>query len=722
MQRKHLFTGILSLALACAFVFTSCPVEGAKKPKAADAAAPIITNLGGDGVYEQDDDVALTFNAVSPDGGWLGWQWYRLPEIYAVADKGTMLDSQDSFGTESDMPPEEAVCTVTLGDPGVYNYVVEVTNNNAEAKGAKTATIRSPAVTVCVDDPDSPVKYPRITKHPDNGKQPEGEAILTVEASVTDGGTLSYQWYSNTANSNTGGTSLSGGTSATYTSAALKKGEHYFYVTVTNTNGGQTKSVTSRPAKIEIVAVPEANATVTLNATHQQYVRGFGGMDLTWGNFFEIKMNEYEKMFNPVSGLGLNIMRIIIEPGIKDDVAKTSVFTTHADWIDDVMANGNRPNYIEGVKLVNKHGGYVLASPWTPPSAWKSNNSINGGGHLPTSRWADYAAYLRSYAQEMYDRGAPIYAVSIQNEPNFTASYDGCEWTPQEMRDFFKQVGSFTATPTNVPGYGGGAATARVLIMNGESANTPAIHNEALADPVSRAAIDLLARHNYGNIGTLYGEDARYEKEMWMTEYNINSGNATLYPNDSTWNYVWPFINDIDLGIRQRNDNTFVWWALKRFYSVIGEGQYGTTEGVVLPRGYALSHYAKFAKEKFRIGAVVRGTLKDGTPVGASNVNNTNIDRNNTAAKVTAFLSPDGNELSVILYTPTGTDGTGGFDLGTVRINMPANFTVASASAMRSTSKAKGVTEEVILSADRTYAIVTLPRSEILSVRFTKKQ
>jgi len=719
MQRKYLFTGILSFALACAFLFTSCPVEGPKKPKLTNAGAPIITFLYGDGVYDQNVEIELKFNAVSPDGGWLGWQWYQLPEIYAIADKGTMLDSQDSFGTESDMPPDEAVCTVSLATPGVYNYVVEVTNNNAEVSGDKSTSTRSTAVTVCIDDPASAAKYPRIIRHPENGKQPEGEAILDVEATVPDGGNLTYQWYSNTANSNLGGTALAGGTSATYTSAALKKGEYYFYVTVTNTNGGQTKSVTSRPARIEIVAVPEANATVTLNANvKNQYVRGFGGMDIPWGNFFSITEAEYEKMYHPVSGLGFNIMRIMIMPENGEETDNTNPAATI-----DYYVNGDRPNYIKGAKIVNKHGGYLLASPWSPPPEWKSNGSILAGGSanlLPTY-YSAYANYLKGFAQAMADRGAPIYAVSIQNEPNYEGNYDGCHWTGAQMRDFFKAsgVGRFTE---GVGGWGGGKAIPRVLIMNGESANTPATNDEALTDATSRDFIDLIARHNYGNLATLYSNEQRYGKEMWMTEFNINSGNATNYPNDLTWNYVWTFLNDVDLTIRQRNENAYVWWALKRFYSFIGDGQYGATEGVVLPRGYALSHYAKFAKEKYRINAAVRGTLKDTTPIGASNVNNTNINRDNTAVRVTAFISEDGNELSVVMYTPTGSDGTGGHDLGTVKIDMPSGFVAVSATAMRSTSKAKGVTEEVILSADRKSAIVELPRSEILSVKFTKKQ
>ena len=61
-------------------------------------------------------------------------------------------------------------------------------------------------------------------------------AELSVEAVVNDGGTLSYQWYSNTAKSNTGGTPIGGAVSAKYEPLTDVAGTMYYYVIVTNTN------------------------------------------------------------------------------------------------------------------------------------------------------------------------------------------------------------------------------------------------------------------------------------------------------------------------------------------------------------------------------------------------------------------------------------------------------------------------------------------------------
>ena len=60
---------------------------------------------------------------------------------------------------------------------------------------------------------------------------------LSVEASVSDGGTVTYQWYSNNVNSNGGGTILKGATSNTYTVDTSKAGTTYYYVVAVNDHG-----------------------------------------------------------------------------------------------------------------------------------------------------------------------------------------------------------------------------------------------------------------------------------------------------------------------------------------------------------------------------------------------------------------------------------------------------------------------------------------------------
>lgn len=75
---------------------------------------------------------------------------------------------------------------------------------------------------------------------------------LTVVATL-DGYTLSYQWYKNTTNSNTGGTVISGATTNSYTpTLPSTAGTTYYYCIVTATNGTETLTATSDVAAITV--------------------------------------------------------------------------------------------------------------------------------------------------------------------------------------------------------------------------------------------------------------------------------------------------------------------------------------------------------------------------------------------------------------------------------------------------------------------------------------
>jgi len=669
---------------------------------------------------------ALQVKATVPDGGVLSYQWYTNTAFSVTG--GTAI----AGGTQStNMPDPEAL---KLGE----NVAFVVVTNTRTGQTVNTTSV--PAVITIV--PGRNAAAPRINTQPKDKLYFTGEALtpITVGAESLDRGTLKYQWYSNTSASIKGGTAVTTGTGATtaaFTPAVstASAGVSYYYVEVTNENDTvletKTAKIVSNPVKVQVAASgsPAANAYFTIDSsTKYQFIRGYGGMDVAWGNFPRATKEDTELMYDP-ERMGYNMLRIMIK----------------ADYVDpretvDMLVRGDRPEYFENVKIVNKYGGYVEGSPWTPPKDWKSNNSINGGGRLIPAYYKLFANYLRSFSQYMYDKGAPIYCVSISNEPNYVAGYDGCEWTPEEMRDFFIEVGHFT---TGIRGYGGGKETPYVLTVNGESANSPNINIQALSDPRSKAAIDVLARHIYGerttslwnsNKALITKKDADGNDvimEVWMTEHNINSANATGYYNDSTWNYIWRYLNDVDLVIRMNNENAFVWWASKRFYSMVGDGQSGTTDGAPLPRGWALTHYSRYSIDYTRIGleltsgrssATANGTAVTNIDGGYSVVNRSKDDMDNNSPRFTAFLSPDGNTISLVLWTPTLTNGTGGIDMGTIQFDFPAGFTAQGVSAHRSTSALDIFQpyDGIVLSADRKSAFITLPASQMISVKFTR--
>jgi len=81
----------------------------------------------------------------------------------------------------------------------------------------------------------------------------------------------------------------------------------------------------------------------------------------------------------------------------------------------------------------------VMLSPWSPPEFMKTNGSRVGGGRLKKECYADWAKYICRYIEEYRNRGISVTALSIQNEPNATQTWDSCLFKPDEERLFLKE-------------------------------------------------------------------------------------------------------------------------------------------------------------------------------------------------------------------------------------------------------------------------------------------
>jgi uncharacterized repeat protein (TIGR02543 family) len=115
---------------------------------------------------------------------------------------------------------------------------------------------------------------PVISVQPTGGaySQNAPASPLTVQASVGDGGTLSYQWYRNTDNSNSDGTLISGAVSSSYTPPTNSAGTVYYYVIVTNTRSGATAQAVSNASAVVVtggettgIVIPQGGTRININ-------------------------------------------------------------------------------------------------------------------------------------------------------------------------------------------------------------------------------------------------------------------------------------------------------------------------------------------------------------------------------------------------------------------------------------------------------------------------
>ena len=129
---------------------------------------------------------------------------------------------------------------------------------------------------------------PVITAQPQNAQYSVDDPAspLTVEANVTDGGTLSYQWYQSSDGSTDGGTKV-GTNSPSFTPDTSAEGTYYYYCVITNTNGEAyypTATVTTDAACIKVtkahshtpILVMGREATCTEAGSKAYYTCGCG--------------------------------------------------------------------------------------------------------------------------------------------------------------------------------------------------------------------------------------------------------------------------------------------------------------------------------------------------------------------------------------------------------------------------------------------------------------
>ena len=190
---------------------------------------------------------------------------YQISAITVVFTEGSTCSATQP-GTISKGTVSGGVITLTAdGDPatGETWYWQDAADGTVTSVSGKTRNVSAPgtyyirsykasetcwsaasSVTVAAEDFYTPSETPNITVQPSSGSATydKGDAAtaLSVTASVSDGGTLSYQWYSNTTATNSGGTLISGAESDTYTPSTATAGTLYYYCVVTNTLAGHT--------------------------------------------------------------------------------------------------------------------------------------------------------------------------------------------------------------------------------------------------------------------------------------------------------------------------------------------------------------------------------------------------------------------------------------------------------------------------------------------------
>ena len=128
-----------------------------------------------------------------------------------------------------------------LSIEGTYNYYVEVTYDGSGCDLARSNDLEVTVDSIPALDNDGDLVdstgTPLLSQEVCEGGTPETLSVEVI-SDPSSTGVFSYQWYSNTTNSNTGGIEIDGANSASYTPVSSPVGVTFYYVEVSQVGSG----------------------------------------------------------------------------------------------------------------------------------------------------------------------------------------------------------------------------------------------------------------------------------------------------------------------------------------------------------------------------------------------------------------------------------------------------------------------------------------------------
>lgn len=296
-----------------------------------------------------------------------------------------------------------------------------------------------------------------------------------------------------------------------------------------------------------------------------QIIDGFGGSDASYPT--DYTKAQADLFFSTKKGIGLSFLRAAAytEPGRRVRLCNT---------MREAVARGAK----------------VWASDWSPPAAWKSNHSEDHGGYLLPQHFQDYANFQTQYVKDVKSHcGVTLYALSVQNEPNFNAPYASADWTAENFHDYIlNNLG---------PTFAANDITTKIMIPE-ELSWAFGDASATIKDPNAAKYVSLMGVHDYGGTPTPYSPAQDQGKHLWETE--VSDFNAPDRRMDSALHYA----RLIHQALVNANVNAWHYWWL------IDSPNNRDNEDLTMPNGkptkrlYMMGNFSRFIRPGYyRIAA-----------------------------------------------------------------------------------------------------------------------
>jgi glucosylceramidase len=191
----------------------------------------------------------------------------------------------------------------------------------------------------------------------------------------------------------------------------------------------------------------ETQACIFVDPSHTfQTFIGIGGAitDAAAETFYKLPKDVQQKIlqayYDSTKGIGYTLARTNI--GSCDFSSGSYSYVADGDSSLKTFSIAHDEKFrIPLIRAAMKEAGGKLtlfASPWSPPAWMKDNHSLLHGGHLLPRfyhTWADYfVRFIHAYKKE----GIPVWAVTVQNEPMASQTWESCIYTADMEKDFVK--------------------------------------------------------------------------------------------------------------------------------------------------------------------------------------------------------------------------------------------------------------------------------------------
>lgn len=270
------------------------------------------------------------------------------------------------------------------------------------------------------------------------------------------------------------------------------------------------------------------DVTITVNdALKYQQIDGFGASLtdssawLLWNKLTRAQGKEAMQMlFSPTKGIGLSVLRqpmgasdFALSDYSYDDIPLGQPPSPGDPDLKHFSIDHDRAYIIPLLReaLALNPNLKIIASPWSPPGWMKTSGSMVQGALLP-SAYPALAKYFVRFVQEYESSGVPIYAITMQNEPNYIPNdYPGMNMTAREQTEFLaNHLG---------PAFHDAHLKTKIMVFdhNWDLIEYPI---QVLSEPKAAAFAAGTATHCYGGSVTAQNElhDRFPDKGIWLTE------------------------------------------------------------------------------------------------------------------------------------------------------------------------------------------------------------